>query len=83
MKTRKHYLIVAIVTGILCVPVLGEVELPLPEDRQPILIGKGKLFYFRPDHENFNVFHQPEPLKNIANAARWLGNGIAKHKSRQ
>ncbi|MBA7685594.1 hypothetical protein ES703_94019 [subsurface metagenome] len=46
-------------------------------------IGKGKLFYFRPGHENFNVFHQPEPLKIIANAARWLGNDIAKRKSRQ
>jgi trehalose utilization protein len=46
-------------------------------------LGKGKLFYFRPGHENFNVFHQPEPLKIIANAARWLGNDIAKRKSRQ
>ena len=46
-------------------------------------IGKGKLFYFRPGHENFTVFHQPEPLKIIANAARWLGNDIAKRKSRQ
>jgi len=46
-------------------------------------LGKGKLFYFRPGHEDFNVFHQPEPLKIIANAARWLGNDIAKRKSRQ
>jgi len=46
-------------------------------------LGKGKLFYFRPGHENFNVFHQPEPLKIIANDARWLGNDIAKRKSRQ
>ncbi len=46
-------------------------------------LGNGKLFYFRPGHENFNVFHQPEPLKIIANAARWLGNDIAKRKSRQ
>ncbi|MHC4460197.1 MAG: ThuA domain-containing protein [Planctomycetota bacterium] len=46
-------------------------------------LGKGKLFYFRPGHENFNVLHQPEPLKIIANAARWLGNDIAKRKSKQ
>jgi len=37
-------------------------------------IGKGKVFYFRPGHENFNVFHQPEPLKIVANAVRWLQN---------
>jgi len=36
-------------------------------------LGKGKVFYFRPGHENFNVFLQPEPLKIIANAARYLG----------
>jgi len=35
-------------------------------------LGKGKVFYFRPGHENFNVFHQPEPLKIVANAAQWL-----------
>ena len=40
MKTKKHYLILAVVTGILCVPTLGEIRLPLPEDRRPILIGK-------------------------------------------
>ena len=40
MKTKKHYLILAVVTAILCVSALGEVRLPLPEDNQPILIGK-------------------------------------------
>ncbi|MHC4658731.1 MAG: ThuA domain-containing protein [Planctomycetota bacterium] len=35
-------------------------------------LGKGRVFYFRPGHENFNVFLQPEPLKIIANAARYL-----------
>jgi len=40
MKTKKHYLILAVITGILCVPVLAEMELPLPQDRQPILIGR-------------------------------------------
>ncbi len=40
MKTKKHYLILAVITGILCVPVLAEMELPLPEDSWPILIGR-------------------------------------------
>jgi len=40
MKTKKHYLILAVVTAILCVPAPGEIELPLPEDRRPILIGR-------------------------------------------
>jgi len=33
--------------------------------------GKGKLFYFRPGHETFPVYHQPEVLKVISNAVRW------------
>ena len=43
-------------------------------------LGKGKIFYYRPGHENFNVFHQPESLKIVANAARWLGSEITKQK---
>ena len=39
MKTKKYCLGLAVVIGILCVPVLGEVELPLPEDK-PILLGR-------------------------------------------
>ena len=35
-------------------------------------VGKGKVFYFRPGHENFSVFLQPEPLKILTNATRWL-----------
>ncbi len=46
-------------------------------------LGRGKVFYFRPGHENFNVFHQPEPLKIITNAARWLADEISKQKGRQ
>jgi hypothetical protein len=38
MKTEKRYLILAVV-GILCVPVLGEVEL-LPLEDKPILLGQ-------------------------------------------
>lgn len=36
-------------------------------------IGKGKVFYFRPGHETFDVYLQPEPLRILENAARWLG----------
>jgi trehalose utilization protein len=36
-------------------------------------IGKGKVFYFRPGHETYNVFHNPLVLKIIENAVRWLG----------
>jgi trehalose utilization protein len=35
-------------------------------------LGRGQVFYFRPGHENFNVFLQPEPLKIITNATRFL-----------
>ena len=35
-------------------------------------LGKGKVFYFRPGHENFSVYKQPETLKIIENAARYL-----------
>ena len=44
-------------------------------------LGKGKVFYFRPGHENFNVFHQPEPLKIVANAAQWLVGELKKAKT--
>ncbi|MHC4425144.1 MAG: ThuA domain-containing protein [Planctomycetota bacterium] len=46
-------------------------------------LGKGKVFYFRPGHENFNVFHQPESLKIVTNAAQWLGTKIANQKNNQ
>jgi trehalose utilization protein len=45
-------------------------------------LGKGKVFYFRPGHENFNVFHQPEPLKIVVNAARWL-DSVTKNQKKQ
>lgn len=35
-------------------------------------IGKGRVFYFRPGHETYPVFRQPQPLKVIENAVRWL-----------
>lgn len=36
-------------------------------------IGQGKVFYFRPGHETYPVFKQPEMIRVLANACRWLG----------
>ena len=33
--------------------------------------GAGKVFYFRPGHETYPIYHQKEVLKVIANAVRW------------
>ncbi|NLX37076.1 MAG: trehalose utilization protein ThuA [Chloroflexi bacterium] len=33
--------------------------------------GKGKVFYFRPGHETFPIFYQPEIKQVITNAVRW------------
>ncbi|WP_223067731.1 ThuA domain-containing protein [Paenibacillus caui] len=33
--------------------------------------GKGNIFYFRPGHEEFPVYHQPEILHVISNAILW------------
>jgi trehalose utilization protein len=33
--------------------------------------GQGKIFYFRPGHETYPVYYQPEVLRVIANAVRW------------
>ena len=33
--------------------------------------GRGKLFYFRPGHETFPVYHQREIQQVIANAVKW------------
>ncbi len=36
--------------------------------------GKGKIFYFRPGHETYPIFHHPEILKVIENAVRWAAS---------
>jgi trehalose utilization protein len=36
-------------------------------------LGKGRVVYFRPGHETFDVYKQPETLRIIENAVRWLG----------
>lgn len=33
--------------------------------------GKGKIFYFRPGHESFPIYHNEKILKVIDNAVRW------------
>ena len=33
--------------------------------------GCGKIFYFRPGHETYPIFYQPEVRQVIANAVRW------------
>lgn len=33
--------------------------------------GKGKVFYFRPGHEAFPIYHMPEIQKVIVNAVKW------------
>ena len=33
--------------------------------------GNGKIFYFRPGHETYPTYYQPEVLRVIANAVRW------------
>ncbi len=41
-------------------------------------LGQGKVFYFRPGHETFPVFKDPNVMKILENAVRWLG-GQVKH----
>lgn len=36
-------------------------------------LGKGRVFYFRPGHETYGVYNNPQVLKVIENAVRWLG----------
>lgn len=33
--------------------------------------GQGRIFYFRPGHETFSIYHQEEVLKVIENGVRW------------
>ena len=33
--------------------------------------GQGKIFYFRPGHETYPTYHNPDVQRVIANAARW------------
>jgi trehalose utilization protein len=33
--------------------------------------GRGRIFYFRPGHETYPIFHQPEVLRVITNGVHW------------
>lgn len=33
--------------------------------------GRGRIFYFRPGHETYPIYHQPEVLRVIGNGVRW------------
>ena len=37
-------------------------------------LGKGRIFYFRPGHELYPVFKNPDVLKVIENSVRWMGS---------
>jgi trehalose utilization protein len=39
-------------------------------------LGRGSVFYFRPGHETYPIYRQPEVMKMLENAVRWMG---AKH----
>ncbi len=36
-------------------------------------LGQGRIFYFRPGHESYPVYHEKTCLKILENAVRWLG----------
>jgi trehalose utilization protein len=37
--------------------------------------GRGKIFYFRPGHEDYPIYYDPNVLKVITNAVRWAAPG--------
>jgi len=37
-------------------------------------LGQGRIFYWRPGHEEYPIFFQPEVQKIITNAVHWLGH---------
>jgi len=43
--------------------------------------GNGRIFYFRPGHETFPIFHDETVLRVIANAVRWARPRIVRDES--
>jgi len=39
-------------------------------------VGKGRVFYWRPGHETYPIFHMPEVLRILENATRWCAQWI-------
>jgi trehalose utilization protein len=38
--------------------------------------GRGRIFYFRPGHETYPIYHHPDIQRVIANAARWAAPDV-------
>lgn len=38
--------------------------------------GSGRIFYFRPGHETYPTYHQPEVLRVLGNAVHWAHSGV-------
>jgi trehalose utilization protein len=45
--------------------------------------GTGRVFYFRPGHETFPTYFQPEVKTILANAAAWVGRPGASRRVTQ
>ena len=47
-------------------------------------LGKGRVFYFRPGHETFPIYHDANVQRIIANAIRWAApsGGVYRGKGR-
>ncbi len=43
-------------------------------------VGRGKVLYFRPGHETFPVFKDPNVAKIMENAVRWLGSQVKRQQ---
>lgn len=41
--------------------------------------GRGRIFYFSPGHETYPIYHQPEVVRVIANACRYVHAGSLPH----
>jgi len=39
--------------------------------------GHGRIFYFRPGHETYPIFHNESVLRVLANASRWAGKRVS------
>ena len=39
-------------------------------------LGEGKVFYFRPGHEQFPVFKEKNIMTILDNAVRWMGSQV-------
>jgi arylsulfatase A-like enzyme/trehalose utilization protein len=44
-------------------------------------VGKGRVFYFRPGHETYPIYRQPENLSVIENAVRWAAPRVEARKA--